>query len=474
MDTTFHSALSIIENGSMNDNDKFKLKEYLNRNSDKAQSIIDANNRFKNDPNNLNNFFHQIIKQDQSKPQQYQQSSSSLSSSSSAPSGEEFNNNQPQSQYKDQPQSQYKDQPQSQYKDQPQPTTSKNNYNQPQQFSNPQQYDNSQQQPPLTTNDKNQQQYSDTQQQPSTNRNDSNNNNNNNNYNNNNNINNNNNQQYEGDRNVDDENYNSDVQNNNQQNEGGRIPKQSQNQHKCGYGGHQQQHQQQHQQRQQQEQYSYQTRPDVRDDNNPNENNDGVNIFKNENDVNPIMTFDPFIDWMAVKHNLNLHSGWLKRKGDSTNRRVRTPFPPGDYALIDAIPESKKIRVVFSSFVNNYWDSDRRITLNHSDNPDEIRKKIQSAFKFDRRHFSLYQLIESGSHNKVHNLEYNELDENKTYELIIPWLPKLSKKKEQIANKDEKGVDNGDTSTKKVNGNVTNYKKSSSSGHEKRDLCTIN
>ncbi|KAN0015226.1 hypothetical protein ACTFIU_001552 [Dictyostelium citrinum] len=450
MDTTFHSALSIIDNGSMNDNDKIRFKDYLNRNSDKVPSIIDANNRFKNDPNHLNNIFQQMMLQDQSKPQYQQQQPSS---SSTGRNEFDDNNNQPSQPYKDQSQ---------------QPTTTTNNdsqqYQQSPQFSNPQQYaDNSQKQP---TTSKNQQSYGDdNRQQTSNNRNLDNNNNN----------------------NENDNNYIDDVNNYNQQHEDrGKSGEDHSNLYQTPRPQQSQQPQQQQQHQSQQQKYNngyqqqrnnqqqYQSRPpDVRDDNHPNENNDGVNIFKYENDVNPWMTFDPFIDWNAVKHNLNLHSGWLKRRHDSTGRRVRSPFPPGDYELIDAVPESKRIRVVFSSPVNNYWDSDRRISINHSDNPDEIRRKIQSAFKFDRRHFSLYQLIEAGSHNKLHNLEYDELDENKTYELIIPWLSKLSRRKEdQIANKNEKRVgDNANSSSNKANnGNVTNKK---SSGHEKRD-CLIN
>ncbi|KAM9960032.1 hypothetical protein ACTFIW_007265 [Dictyostelium discoideum] len=454
MDTTFHSALSIIDNGSMNDNDKTRIKDYLNRNSDKAPSIIDANSRFKNDPNHLNNFFQQMMLQDQSKPQfQQQQQPSSSSTTTTTAGGGEFDNQS------------------EQYKDQSQQPSQFNNNDfqqkpQPPQFNNPQSYgDNSQQQ---------QQQQQQKQEQPTNNKFQ---------------------QTYGGDdtrqtptnRNFDDDNnnYNDDANNYNQgggggSSSGGRGREDRSNPSQTPRSQQlQQQRQSQEQkyddgyQQQRTNQQQYQRRPpDVRDDSHPNDNNDEVNIFKNENAVNPMMTFDPFIDWMVVKHNLNLHSGWLKRKGDRTGRRVRSPFPPGDYELIDAVPESKRVRVVFSSPINNYWDSDRRITINHSDNPDEIRRKIQSAFKFDRRHFSLYQLIEAGTHNKVHNLEYNELDENKTYELIIPWLSKLSRRKEdQIANKDEKGnvvSDSSNTSSNKINkGNVTNNRKS-------RDQCLIN
>ncbi|KAM9976935.1 hypothetical protein ACTFIR_010784 [Dictyostelium discoideum] len=414
MDTTFHSALSIIDNGSMNDNDKTRIKDYLNRNSDKAPSIIDANSRFKNDPNHLNNFFQQIMLQDQPKPQyQQQQQPSSSSTTTTTAGGGEFDNQS----------EQYKDQSQ-------QPSTNNNDFQQkqqpPPQFNNPQSYgDNSQQQ---------QQQQQQEQEQPTNNKFQ---------------------QTYGGDdtrqtltnRNFDDDNnnYNDDANNYNQQYQGGGRGREDRSNLSQTPRSQQQQQQRQSQQQkydddgyqqQRNNQQQYQRRPpDVRDDSHPNDNND-------------------------------------ERKGDRTGRRVRSPFPPGDYELIDAVPESKRVRVVFSSPINNYWDSDRRITINHSDNPDEIRRKIQSAFKFDRRHFSLYQLIEAGTHNKVHNLEYNELDENKTYELIIPWLSKLSKRKEdQIANKDEKGnvvSDSSNTSSNKINkGNVTNNRKS-------RDQCLIN
>ncbi|KAN0047941.1 hypothetical protein ACTA71_002330 [Dictyostelium dimigraforme] len=487
MDTTFHSALSIIENGPMNDNDKERYKDYLNRNTDKAPSIIDANNRFKNDPNNFNNFFKQMVQQDQSKQYHQQQQPQPTTSSSTTTTGGDFDNNQSQQFDKSQSQSQptnddyqqkkdygnddqkqsqpYQQQQQQQPQPQPQqPQQEQHQFNDPQQYDNFQQFGDNRQQ---STNFKNQQ-YGDGQH---TNRNIENDN-----YNKNN-------DQFEGtrnrgqqtstDRNVNNNqnnnDYNDDVNNYNQQYSGGRGRSDQQRQRQY----QQQKFDDGHQQQRNNQQQQYQ-RPDVRDDSHPNENNDEVNIFKNENDVNPMMSFDPFIDWMAVKYNLNLHSGWLKRKGDKSNRRVRSPFPPGDYELINAVPESKRIRVVFSSPINNYWDSDHRITINHSDSPDEIRRKIQSAFKFERRHFSLYQLIESGTHNKLHNLEYNELDENKTYELIIPWLSKFSKRKEdQIAAKDEKrGGDNssgGNTSPNKEN--VTNKKNSGT--HEKRD-CLIN